>query len=177
MSILKIGMQGDFEGIKASITGKVVFADEYGSEWSQWYLESENSGDFWIREYEDEGNAYYEIISKIENDDTEEELHADDDESLADIIFADWKNIKHIAMQSSIMVKSLEGNQGDKKLVEGEHIKIADISFMDEEDIEVLGIKDSEIIIDTSIMWSKNHIWVFGIEYPEESHIVKIFSL
>lgn len=193
MSILDIGLECKFEDEVAEITGKVVFADEDGTEWIQWYLSSEDSDGFWIREYEDDDELCYEILSSVEADenyyDGEEDEDEDEDnqeninftgdkeEELAYQIFNDWKSFKHLAMRSGVKVKSIEGKQPVKEFSKGEAVKIVDVSFMDDEDLDAFELEEDEVIVDTSIMWSENNTWVFGIEYAAEDDIKKMFSI
>ena len=188
-SPLKIGMTGHFEDEIAEITGKVVLVDEFGLEWNHWYLEAKESDSFWIREYTDEGEdgedeLLYEILSIVEEGDIQDEEDInfgvdfkDGDEKLAYKIFADWKNFKNLSMINKLKVESIEGNQPEKKFAKGEYIKVMDVSFADDEEEEAVLLEEDEMIVDTSIMWSEENTWVFGMEYLEENDIKKIFAL
>ncbi len=169
-SILKIGLKGTFDDGDAEITGKVVFSDEDGTEWSHWFLQAAEDESFWIREYIDEDEACYEVLSMIE---------AEDEDSEADIaneIFADWRNFKHLAMRDGVKVVSVEGDV-DEGPKEGEMLKMADISFMDDEEEAEIELEEDEVLVDTSVIWSEDETWVFGIEYLEEEDIREIFSI
>jgi len=172
MSILEIGMQGNFGDSTAKIVGKVVLSDEDGVVLNQWFLKSDGEEEefFWIREYEDENETCYEILSVIEAEEGDTEL------DIASEIFADWRNFKYFAMRNGLKIESISGEvtQGPK---EGEALKIADISFTDENDEEELDLEEDEVLVDTSIMWTEDETWVYGIEYLEESKIKAIFKL
>ena len=165
-NILKIGLKGQFEDGEATIIGKMTLVDEDGSKWNHWQLRS-NDEVFWIREYEDEGKSCYELLSEIETEDTESEI------DLADEIFADWRNLRHLIMRSNVKIDSIEG-----EIVESpekdEILKIADVSFGDED--EEIELEDDEVLVDTCIMWSEVETWVYGIEYFEAEDIKKMFN-
>ncbi len=171
-SNLKIGMTGHFEDGDAVIKGRIVFVDEDGTKWNHWQLETSEGESFWIREYMDEGNSCYEILSAIEAEEEGSDVDGSDD--IADEIFSDWRNFSNLAMRSSVKIETVEGELVEAPSKE-DMLKIADISFCEEGE-EELELEEDEVLVDTCIIWSADNTWVYGVEYLEEADIKKMFA-
>lgn len=178
-SILEIGLTGEFEDGKATITGKVCFESEK-LEMIIWRLKSESGEFFLLREMqyklddenddeeEDEEERVFEILSDVDPGDRRSF------EELANEIFSDWKCFDDICVEAGLKTISSKGKTGDLPL-NGTTIKMADIYYEDDEDD--YDLEEDDVLLDYCIMWNNDSTWVFGLESLEEDEVAEYFNL
>lgn len=166
---LEIGKIGKFEDGEAQVIGKLLFTEpeEGNVDYTLWQMQSNEGEFFFIREYLEEDKPFYEILSPIEAEE-------DDDSVIADELFADWKNLSNLIMRSNITLKTVDG-EVKTNMTEGDVYKVADISFAEDEE-EDMELDADEVLVDTCVIWNEDKLWVYGIEYLEESDMEKMFA-
>lgn len=167
-SLLSIGLKGKFEDAAAEIIGRIIYVDSDGSRWNQWHLKTLTDDHFWLREYEEDGEILYELLTRLETDKDETS------EEIAHSIFRDWKNIEQMAIRNKVKVKSIKGIIPEG-LDEGHYVKMADLSFCNAEEGD--DCDEDEVTLDIALEWDSNGVRAFGLEYLDEEEVIEIFEL